>query len=64
MEQEKLKELPIGLQTFEKVINGNYLYVDKTKYVYDLMQNWHLLFLIQAEAIWEVYASIDFKVVF
>ena len=28
--------LPIGIQDFEKLRNGNYLYVDKTKYVYEL----------------------------
>ncbi len=27
---------PVGIQTFEKVINGNYLYVDKTEYIYRL----------------------------
>ncbi|MBT4922065.1 MAG: AAA family ATPase, partial [Rickettsiales bacterium] len=26
-----LKDLPIGIQTFEKIVEGNYLYVDKTK---------------------------------
>ena len=25
---------PIGIQTFEKIRNGNYLYIDKTEYVY------------------------------
>ena len=30
-----LKRLyPIGIQTFEKIRNGNYLYIDKTEYVY------------------------------
>ena len=27
---------PIGVQTFGKVIEGGYLYIDKTGYVYDL----------------------------
>ncbi len=26
---------PVGIQTFEKLRNGNYLYVDKTKYIVD-----------------------------
>lgn len=30
--QQKL--YPIGIQTFEKIVTGNYLYVDKTDYVY------------------------------
>ncbi|KKP35079.1 MAG: AAA-ATPase [candidate division TM6 bacterium GW2011_GWF2_32_72] len=33
-----MKKLPIGLQTFSKVINGDYVYVDKTKYIYELIQ--------------------------
>ncbi len=28
------KLYPVGIQTFEKVIGGNYLYVDKTEYIY------------------------------
>ena len=31
MEQQQLKRCPIGVQTFEKVIEGNYLYIDKKK---------------------------------
>ena len=27
---------PIGIQTFEKIRKGGFLYVDKTKYVYDV----------------------------
>ena len=34
MEQQQLKRCPIGVQTFEKVIEGNYLYIDKTEYIY------------------------------
>jgi hypothetical protein len=26
-----MKKLPLGIQTFGKLIQGNYLYVDKTK---------------------------------
>ncbi len=37
MEQERtLKRCPIGIQTFSKIIEGNYLYIDKTEYVYRL----------------------------
>lgn len=32
-----MKRLPIGLQTFSKLIDGNYLYVDKTGYIYNLI---------------------------
>lgn len=31
-----MKELPIGVQTFDKIINGGYMYVDKTRYVYEI----------------------------
>ena len=35
-----LKRLyPIGIQTFEKIRNGNYLYIDKTEYVYRMVHS-------------------------
>ena len=34
---EKLKRLPIGVQDFKKIIEGGYLYIDKTKHIYDLI---------------------------
>jgi len=34
-----MKPLPIGSQTFRKIIDGNYLYVDKTKIVYELINH-------------------------
>lgn len=34
MEQQRLKRCPVGIQTFSEIIEGNYLYVDKTEYVY------------------------------
>ena len=36
MADKKLKLCPIGIQTFEKIIEGDYLYIDKTEYVYNL----------------------------
>ena len=33
---EAMRKLPIGIQTFEKLREGNFLYVDKTAYVYQL----------------------------
>ena len=32
-----MKKLPIGIQTFRKMIDGNYLYVDKTEYIHKLI---------------------------
>ena len=34
----KLPKLPIGIQTFEKLCEDGYLYVDKTKYLVDLIR--------------------------
>ena len=36
---------PVGIQTFEKVRTGNYLYVDKTKNVYELANDLKYVFL-------------------
>ena len=36
MEKKQLKECPIGIQDFEKIIKNDYLYVDKTRQMYDL----------------------------
>lgn len=33
-----MQPLSIGIQTFRKLIEGNYLYVDKTKNIYDLVK--------------------------
>jgi len=33
-----MKKLPIGIQTFEKIIKEDYLYVDKTKEIYELLK--------------------------
>ena len=41
----KLKKLPIGLQTFRKIIEGDYLYIDKTDIALDLIQNNQNVFL-------------------
>ena len=34
----ELKPLPIGNQTFRDVVNGRYLYADKTKWIYELIR--------------------------
>ena len=39
MADKKLKLCPIGIQTFEKIIEGDYLYIDKTEYVYNLVHS-------------------------
>ena len=41
----KLKKLPIGIQTFQKIKKGDYLYIDKTKEAYNLIENYNYAFL-------------------
>ena len=33
------QSLPVGIQTFDKIINGGYLYIDKTKWLYELVRD-------------------------
>ncbi|MCX7654861.1 MAG: AAA family ATPase, partial [Fervidobacterium sp.] len=33
-----MKELPIGISEYKDLINGNFVYVDKTKYIYDMVK--------------------------
>ena len=45
MDMNKLKRLPVGIQTFEKLINGDYLYVDKTEYIWNMVHLSNYIFL-------------------
>ncbi|MFH1097304.1 MAG: AAA family ATPase, partial [Candidatus Desantisbacteria bacterium] len=40
-----MKKLPIGIQTFEKIIKENCCYVDKTRIIYELISNGTYFFL-------------------
>ena len=40
-----MQKYPVGIQTFENIRQGGYLYVDKTQYVYDLANNYKYVFL-------------------
>jgi hypothetical protein len=40
-----MKKLPIGIQTFRKLIEGNYLYVDKTEHIHRLIVEGSVYFL-------------------
>ena len=44
MEDKRIK-YPIGVQTFDKIIEGGYLYIDKTGFVHDLATNYSYVFL-------------------
>lgn len=40
-----MRKLPIGLQSFEDLRRNGYLYVDKTRYIWDLVQGGKTYFL-------------------
>lgn len=42
---ETVKKLPIGIQTFSKLIENNYLYIDKTRDILNLLEAGSYLFL-------------------
>ncbi len=43
--KKNLKKLPIGISTFSKIIEQNYLYIDKTKEAYELITDYQYAFL-------------------
>ena len=45
METKVLKRLPVGIQTYEKPVNNNCLYVDKTEYIYKMINPGSYVFL-------------------
>lgn len=40
-----IRRFPIGIQTFDKIIEGNYLYVDKTGYIDEIANKYQYVFL-------------------
>ncbi|MDR3185042.1 MAG: AAA family ATPase, partial [Prevotellaceae bacterium] len=40
-----IRKMPIGIQDFEKLRTDNYVYVDKTEYLYQLVQTSYSYFL-------------------
>ena len=40
-----MKKLPVGIQSFRKIVEGDYVYVDKTRFVYDLISGASYYFL-------------------
>ena len=45
MEKRQMKRLPVGIQTFEKIIDGDYLYIDKTRYIWNMIHLGSYVFL-------------------
>ena len=40
-----IRRFPIGVQTFDKIIEGNYLYIDKTGYIDEIANKYQYVFL-------------------
>jgi len=40
-----MKKLPVGIQTFSEIREDNYVYIDKTKEAYELIENYKYAFL-------------------
>ncbi len=40
-----MKKLPIGISTFSQIVKDDYIYIDKTEYAYELIQNYKYSFL-------------------
>jgi len=45
MAQQEYQRYPIGIQTFEKIREGNWTYVDKTRYIYQMTHQYQFAFL-------------------
>ena len=45
MAEQKLKKLPLSITTFSEIIQENYIYVDKTEYIYNMVTGSKYYFL-------------------
>ena len=45
MENKTLKRLPVGIQTYEKLVESDCLYIDKTEYIYKMVNYSNYIFL-------------------
>jgi hypothetical protein len=43
--ENTLQRLPIGIQSFENIRQGGDIYIDKTQYIYQLINNHHIAFI-------------------
>ena len=58
------KLLPIGKQDFQKLIQGDYLYVDKTRYLLDLIKQGEVFFLSRPRRFGKSLTLSTFKAIF
>lgn len=56
-----MKRYPIGIQTFETIREGDYLYVDKTGYVYNLAHSFKFVFLSRPRRFGKSLLTTTFK---
>ena len=56
-----MKRYPIGIQTFETIREGDYLYVDKTDYVYNLAHSFKFVFLSRPRRFGKSLLTTTFK---
>lgn len=42
---QNIRKLPIGIQSFEKLREGGYIYIDKTEFIYNLVHTGQIYFL-------------------
>ena len=60
----KLKKLPIGIQDFEILINQDYIYVDKTEHLYNLIETGRVYFLSRPRRFGKSLLLSTFKAIF
>jgi len=63
MENKRLK-LPIGIQTFETIRTEGYVYIDKTKYLIDLIDRGKIYFLARPRHFGKSLAVSTFNALF
>jgi len=63
MKTSRLK-LPLGIQTFEEIITDNYIYVDKTRYLIDLIKNGKVYFFARPRRFGKSLTISTFEAIF
>ncbi|MDR1793409.1 MAG: AAA family ATPase, partial [Bacteroidales bacterium] len=58
------KRLPLGIQVFEKLINNNLVYVDKTRYLIDLIEQGELYFFTRPRRFGKTLTISTFEALF
>ena len=58
------RKLPIGIQTFEKIRQGEFLYVDKTALVWNIAMKSVPCFLSRPRRFGEEFITLNFRILF